>query len=304
MLRHLDYIRAHTACKIVFHHHGMPLWEVENKMILSELKAMRSGSLWRRAEWMFLRKPKERIFKTYTRRFARQYREVYRLVDRFVVLCGEYKRQVEQIVGVPPERSKVRVVTNPLIGDGEFNPDKSREVLFVGRMSYPDKRVDRLLRIWARIEADFPQWTLKLVGDGPERENLERLTGELHLKQVRFCGYAADPRPHYDTAAILCLTSTFEGWGLVLVEAQAAGVVPMAFSCSGGVREILGEDGAAGVCVEPFDEEAYARELAALMRDDERRRAMQPALRRKAAGFSLENTGRAWLGLFDELERE
>lgn len=304
MLRHLDYIREHTSCKIIFHHHGMPMWEVRNKLIVSELKARRSGSLAGRIGWTLFRKPKETLFKTFTHRFERQYREVYRQADRFAVLCEEYKRQVEDIVGASPETSKVRVLTNPLGPEPPLHAEKSEEVFFVGRMSYADKRVDRLLRIWARVEPEFPDWTLKLVGDGPEYDHLRQLADRLGLRQVRFCGYAADPQPHYETAAILCLTSTFEGRGLVLAEAQAAGVVPMAFSCSGGVREIIGEDGTTGLCIPPFDEEAYARELAALMRDGERRRAMQPALRRKAAGYSLENTGRMWLGMLDELERE
>lgn len=303
MLRELAYIREHTTCKIVFHHHGMPLWEVQNKMIVSERRAKRGGSFVKRLHWALFRKPKETVFRSYTRHYEKQYREIYRQVDCFAVLCDEYRRQVEAIVGAKPETSKVRVLTNPLRTDGRFNPDKRKEVLYVGRLGYADKRVDRLLRIWARIEKQFPEWTLKLVGDGPERDDLERMSAELGLRQVRFCGYAVDPQPHFDTAAILCLTSTFEGWGLVLAEAQAAGVVPMAFPCSGGVREIIGDDGTTGVCVPPFDELAYARELAALMRDGERRRAMQPAMRRKAAAYSPEHTGRMWLRLLEELDR-
>lgn len=89
----------------------------------------------------------------------------------------------------------------------------------------PKNRVDRLLRIWSLVEANFPDWELKVVGDGRERRNLEKEAAGLGLHRVRFCGHSTRVEEHYATAAILCLTSSFEGWGLVLVEAQAAGVV-------------------------------------------------------------------------------
>lgn len=178
-------------------------------------------------------------------------------------------------------------------------------MLYVGRLSYADKRVDRLLRIWSQVEADFPDWELKVVGDGRERRNLEKMADDLGLRRVRFCGHSTRVEEHYATAAILCLTSSFEGWGLVLVEAQAAGVVPIAFgvfrAASAG---IVGSDRSTGILVAPFDERAYAEELAALMRDEELRRAMQPAMIAKVSEYSLENTGRMWDRMFDELTGE
>lgn len=57
-----------------------------------------------------------------------------------------------------------------------------------------------------------------------------------NIKQVTLCGYTSDPQEVYKDASILCLTSSFEGWGLVLAEAHNNGVVPIAFECSAGVR--------------------------------------------------------------------
>lgn len=74
--------------------------------------------------------------------------------------------------------------------------------------------------------------------------------------------------------------------------------------CSGGVRRIVGSDRSTGILVAPFDERAYAEELAALMRDEELRRAMQPAMIAKVSEYSLENTGRMWDRMFDELTGE
>ncbi len=149
-------------------------------------------------------------------------------------------------------------------------------MLFVGRLTYADKRVDRLLRIWAEVSKHNPDWSLHIVGDGKDRPNLEKLAGELALKNITFHGYC-DPAPHYESASVLCMTSTFEGWPQVLVEAMSSGVVPIAFGCTDGVREILGDG--RGVLVEGFDEKAYAAGLHRLLQDRqsrEQRRALYP----------------------------
>lgn len=305
-LKYLEIIRRESGnrCKFVFHHHSSPLWEVENRISVKLHAAKTSGSWLKTLECYLFSIPKERLFKAYTRRFSRIYRRTYAAVDRYLVLCEEYRGQIERIVKVSPADSKVRALTNPHINRSTPDLHKHREVLYVGRLSYADKRVDRLLRIWSQVEADFPDWELKVVGDGRERRNLEKMADDLGLRRVRFCGHSTRVEEHYATAAILCLTSSFEGWGLVLVEAQAAGVVPIAFGCSGGVRRIVGSDRSTGILVTPFDERAYAEELAALMRDEGLRRAMQPAMIAKVSEYSLENTGRMWDRMFDELTGE
>ena len=305
-MKYLDIIRRESgnSCKFIFHHHSCPLWEVENRISVKLHAARTSGSWLKTLECYLLSIPKERLFKSYTRRFSRIYRRTYAAADRYLVLCEEYRGQIERIVKASPADSKVRALTNPYINRSAPELHKRKEVLYVGRLSYADKRVDRLLRIWSLVEANFPDWELKVVGDGRERRNLEKEAAGLGLHRVRFCGHSTRVEEHYATAAILCLTSSFEGWGLVLVEAQAAGVVPIAFACSGGVRRIVGSDRSTGILIEPFDEKGYAEELAALMRDEGLRSAMQPAMIAKTSEYSLENTGRMWDRMLGELTGE
>nr|WP_302374168.1 glycosyltransferase [Alistipes timonensis] len=155
------------------------------------------------------------------RRYKNLCRRVYASTDLYFVLCEEYRRRIERIVRASPADSKVRALTNPLAERPALELQKRKEVLYVGRLSYADKRVDRLLRIWRRVEADFPDWELKIVGDGSERANLERQAVKSRLQRVRFCGHSTCVEEHYATGAILCMTSSFEGWPLVLIEAQA-----------------------------------------------------------------------------------
>lgn len=290
------------GCKFLFHYHGMPLWEVQVKLAGHRRRAM--TSLGRRLEWFLLKAPGEYVFKRYTRRYGKLLKEVYRHVDRFIVLCDGYKGALDKVLGVSGVDSRVVAMYNPLDTAG-LTPlsrqQKANEVLFVGRLSYADKRVDRLLRIWSMVEESHPDWVLKIVGTGDEEDNLKAYAAELGLQRVKFCGYTANPSAHYQTASILCLTSDNEGWGMVLVEAQAAGVWPIAFGVSAGVREIIGTDGTRGTLIKPGREKEYAARLAELMDNPERLDAARETLSRSAQKYSVETVTKRWQQLFDEI---
>lgn len=219
---------------------------------------------------------------------------MFDISDSYWLLCRGYADRLAGLLGEERDNPKIKVMPNP-VDTGRFMPlancEKKKEVLFVGRLTYADKRVDRLLRIWAEVSKHNPDWSLHIVGDGKDRPNLEKLAGELALKNITFHGYR-DPAPHYESASVLCMTSTFEGWPQVLVEAMSSGVVPIAFGCTDGVREILGDG--RGVLVEGFDEKAYAAGLHRLLQDRqglEQRRALYPAY---AAQFDCGTIAELW----------
>ncbi len=237
---------------------------------------------------------RESLLHSYSKRFERRYRDMFDISDSYWLLCQGYADRLARLLGVESDNPKIKVMPNPA-DTGRFMPlancEKKKEVLFVGRLTYADKRVDRLLRIWAEVSKQNPDWSLHIVGDGKDRPNLEKLAGELALKNITFHGYR-DPAPHYESASVLCMTSTFEGWPQVLVEAMSSGVVPIAFGCTDGVREILGDG--RGVLVEGFDEKAYAAELHRLLQDRqglEQRRALYPAY---AAQFDCGTIAELW----------
>ncbi|MDE6489693.1 MAG: glycosyltransferase [Muribaculaceae bacterium] len=303
-LHDIDYIRRTVPdARIIFHFHGAPLWEVAERIEGGRAAAIASGSRSRYWKWYLLKYSKERLLHVYSRRFSRRYQTIYRSVDKFVTLCDGYRSTVRKIAKADKNDTKIRVMYNPLDTEAlapAASTPKQQEVLYVGRLSYSDKRVDRLLRIWSHVEPKHPDWTLKIVGDGPDRHNLEELAKSLGLRNVRFTGYCNDPRQHYSTASILCLTSSTEGWGLVLVEAQASGVVPVAFAVSDGVKEILGNN-EFGIAVKPFDEKAYTRQLDALMSDPERRKAISLRAIDRCQRYSQTTVGQQWLQLLDNL---
>lgn len=133
----------------------------------------------------------------------------------------------------------------------------------VGRLDNPSKGVDRLLRIWEKVEKTYPDWHLDIVGDGPDADMLKDSAQKLGLSRIAFHGFQ-NPEPYYSRASVFCMTSTFEGFGLVLVEAMQHGCVPVAFDSYPAVRDIISH-GENGILVPPFQEEIYSNALTSLI---------------------------------------
>jgi len=221
------------------------------------------------------------------------------LCDRFVVLSDSFIPLVWASKIFP---KKVVAISNPASfprAEVDFS-QKKRELLFVGRMENGQKRVDLLLKIWAKLEARFPDWSLRLVGDGNDLPANKKLAESLGLRRAFFEGFQ-NPEKYYREASIFCMTSAYEGFGMVLVESAAFGCVPVAFDSFAAVRDII-SDGENGVLVPAFDLDAYAEKLAQLMSDDAlRERLAQTALSQIPEKFSPKKIVAKWENLFAEI---
>lgn len=224
------------------------------------------------------------------------FRELAANYDRIVTLSRGGMEEFRLLApGTPAE--KLAAIPNPVppIEAPPLPQEKEHRVLFVGRLDNSVKGVDRLLRIWARAGKSLPDWHLDIVGDGPDAAALKELAERLRLSNVSFEGFR-NPAPYYRRASIFCMTSTFEGFGLVLPEAMQHGCVPMAFNSYAAVRDLV-IPGETGILAPPFDEEEYARQLLRLMQDAPLRSAMAQAGPQHAALFSPANVVREWNSL-------
>lgn len=212
-----------------------------------------------------------------------RFRSIYEQADALVLLSERFREEFCRVAGMP-SAPKLRALPNPLLtSGGEPAQQKRKEVLYVGRLPWQHKRADRLLKAWQLLEKDFPDWQLTIVGY-PETPRYEELSAELELRHVVFEGPQV-PDGYYARAPIFCMTSSVEGFGMVLIEAQAAGCVPVAFDSYSSVHDII-EDGVNGCLVPPFDIRAYAETLRRLMSDEAKRAAMSEAARRTVLRFA------------------
>jgi glycosyltransferase involved in cell wall biosynthesis len=168
----------------------------------------------------------------------------------------------------------------------------------------PQKAHDVLLEATAAARREVPQLRLLLVGDDPfgdGRERAERLAAELGLEDaVRFCGIRRDVPRLLAASDVFVMSSLWEGFGLVFLEAMSAGLPVLATKVS-GVPEVVAE-GATGLLVPPSDVQAFAAGLTALAADPERREAMGRAGRERVrSGFGIDRMVQATLDVYASL---
>lgn len=147
------------------------------------------------------------------------------------------------------------------------------------------KRVDHAVRAVARAAALHPGITLDVYGDGPDRDRVAATVAELDAP-VRLRGYVPDAKELLGGASFLLLTSTSEGLPLVLVEAMAAGCIPIAYDIPYGPADVI-RDGRNGYLVPEGDTEGMARAIAGLQALSPRKLAgLRRNARRTAEEFS------------------
>ncbi|RWT34584.1 glycosyltransferase family 4 protein [Aeromonas caviae] len=121
----------------------------------------------------------------------------------------------------------------------ESNYHKEKIFLAVGRLSY-QKGFDLLLQAWAHVAHLHPDWRLRIVGDGEEKLKLEKMRQELNIEaSTELIPNTNRIALHYQESAFFVMSSRFEGFGLVLVEAQSYGLPIISFDCDFGPSEII-----------------------------------------------------------------
>lgn len=218
-----------------------------------------------------------------------------RLGDRLVAV-SEFTAGAMGMAGAP----RLRVVPNGVdagaLMQADPHPDGA-ELICLGRL-IDEKRVDLLVEAFAEVAARVPGVRCDVIGDGPELPALRGQAARLGLAdRVRFLGRVpADEVPRRLRAAkILVQPSSREGYGMVVAEAQAAGVVPVVADGPFTAAPDLVRDGVDGLVVEP-SAAALAGAVSMLLADPDRRAAMSRAAR--SAGAS-----RDWGRLAAEMEQ-
>jgi glycosyltransferase involved in cell wall biosynthesis len=174
-------------------------------------------------------------------------------------------------------------------------PARPPRVVAVGRLT-TQKGFDLLLRALAR--AADASWVLEIAGEGPERGALEALASELGIRErVRFLGVVRDVPSLLAAAELFVLSSRYEGFPNVLLEAMAAGTACVSFDCPTGPRELI-RDRVNGMLVRNGDVEALASSIVELLRDPAHRARVGAAAADSVRDFSVDGIARRWEALF------
>ncbi|BAZ09691.1 group 1 glycosyl transferase [Calothrix sp. NIES-4071] len=201
------------------------------------------------------------------------------------VCCISYYARSQAMIFAPTEKwNKMHIIhcgVNPVLFNITSHTELSKRLLFVGRLAAA-KGLPILLESLAILQQAHPDISLTVVGDGPDREKLERKTTELGLSQnVNFVGYKsqAQVREYFQLTDVFVMSSFAEGIPVVLMEAMAAGV-PVVATQIAGISELV-EDGVNGYLVPPADSVSLAARVDKLLSNHLLRAAFGQAGRAK-----------------------
>jgi len=226
-------------------------------------------------------------------------RIVYPLSDTLVVV-SKYDYQKYYFI---PENRKV-IIYNPITiikDDDEVNFGKKEKIILaVGRL-IKAKGFDLLIKAYFLSGVN---WPLYIIGEGQERENLEKLICEYGLENRVFLeGQKKNVKQYYDKASIFILSSRREGFPNVLIEAMSLGCASIAFNCRSGPNEII-SNGENGLLIPSENIKKLAKALKKLIKDDELRMQLAQNAIKVREEFSLKSTMNQWKVLINKIIEE
>ncbi len=202
----------------------------------------------------------------------------------------------------PPDlRTRTTVVTNSIAPVTPSRSASENLILAVGRL-VPVKGHEILIDAFARIAGDFPDWSLEIYGQGPDRAALQSRIETAGLsRRVRLMGTTRDIQKHYARAALLAHPSWIEGFSLVAGEALAAGLPVIGFADCPGVNDLV-RDGENGVLVPGSGSHSgrvhgLAVALSSLMSAPDRRAALGQAAPASVTRFAAPAIMAQWQAL-------
>jgi glycosyltransferase involved in cell wall biosynthesis len=172
-------------------------------------------------------------------------------------------------------------------------PDPRKFTVLTVCRFYPRKRLGVLLRALPQLTGRIPNLELRIVGNGPEQERLRRLARDLAVERfIRWLGDSSvdELAAEYNRADVFCLPSVQEGFGIVFLEAMAAGK-PIVAARAAAVPEVVRH----GFLVEPDNPEALVEALVRLGSDPDLRRSLGAAGSRDVEEFEMLRVGRRFL---------
>lgn len=235
------------------------------------------------------------------------YKLLYPKAERIIAVSRGIKDELIDYWKIPS--GKVEVVNNAvdlnLIEKLSREPIRLQndinvpEIIAVGRLSAP-KGYPYLLKAIKKV-VDINPVHLLILGEGEEKKELERLAKEMEISDfISFVGYKENPYKYISNGKIFVLSSLWESFSIVLIEAMACGVPVVSTRCPYGPEEII-TDGINGLLVPFADENALAEAILKLLNDDILRDQLIEAGKKRAIDFGIEKMIAGYERVFGEM---
>lgn len=208
-----------------------------------------------------------------------------------------------KVVTLSPENLKnwhinnAVIIPNPSWIKTENTADlKNKRVIVVARNSY-EKGLDRVLLIWEKTIKKHPEWTLDVYTD--EVDSLQKRTTDLGIKSsVNIFNFVKNIEEKYLESSILVMTSRFEAFPMVLIEAMSLGLPSISYDCPSGPRSII-TDNENGFLIPDGNSELFVEKLSLLIENEEWRMKFGAASKESMKQYQLEPVMKQWKALLE-----
>ncbi|EOS13699.1 glycosyltransferase [Phocaeicola sartorii] len=216
--------------------------------------------------------------------------------DKYIVLSPSFIPLAQRYTNIF-KADKFLAIANPVTiqipVSNSIIQNKGKEVIYVGRIEYNQKRTFRIIDIWKNIESKFPEWNLTIIGDGKDRNDLEKRIQENNLKNISITGFV-NPITYYQRASILLMTSEYEGFPLVLAEGMTYGVVPIVYGSFDAVFDIIINDYNGYITKQPYHEQDFVHLLERLFFNTKTLQRLSQNAQLSAQQFSVDSIIEKW----------
>jgi len=197
----------------------------------------------------------------------------------------------------------ITIIPNSISFQTEKTSNPENEiVLAIGRLEY-QKGFDILLEIWERIYHNNPNWQLHIYGDGQDKEKLLSIIRQkMMTESVRIFPPTKNIEQVLLSGSIYAMSSRFEGFPMILLEAMECGLPCVSFACKCGPRDII-LDSEDGCLIDAYNVEFFAKKLNELMQKKELRSLMGNKAKQNVQRFSESKVMKKWEDLFLQLTK-
>lgn len=233
-------------------------------------------------------------YKQIAQYWRRKQEKAVKKLDAFVVLT-QYDAESWKKIKV------ANIIPNSLpFYTAESSSLDKKQIITVGRLS-EQKGFDLLVSAWSYIAKKHPNWEIHLYGEGELENELKKSITQNGIEDSFIIHKPVkNIKEKYLESSIYVMSSRFEGFGMVLIEAMACGVPCISFDCPHGPSYII-EDGEDGILVENGNVEQLAEAISTLITDTDKRVAMGKAAKQNVLRYSQENIMKQWESLFYKL---
>ena len=214
-------------------------------------------------------------------------------LNSYVVLNEYDRRDFKEKLGID-----CVAMDNPRSFTSEEKTDLGQKQFFVAARFVEQKGMDLLIDAFAKFCTVDDEWKLVIAGDGPLRaEVLDRVWMRKVQDRVEFIGVTNNVQKYFLQSSVYLLSSRWEGWGLVIVEAFEMGMPVIAFDIV--PVDLIITNGEDGLIVDKFDVDQFAAAMVKLAHDEETRRTMGRKALEKADRFSEKHVAQRWQKLLE-----